>query len=113
MQVLMKCSERWKPTTTRGVRLLLPELQPFRRRPGPAPEWRQRGRPQVYGGLCDLRVGVAPVQHGVLPAVHDHGRDAPDPEDRDRVLEEELEKGSRRGGGGVEGNDLVYFREGF
>ena len=83
-----------------GSLVALPR-RPLRRRPGPAPEWRQRGGPEVHGGLCDIRVGVALVQHGVLPAVHDHGRDAPDPEDRDRVLEEELEKSLGRGGGGV------------
>ena len=53
------------------------------------------------------------MQHGLLPAVDDHGRDAADPEDRDRVMEEELEESLGRGGGSVEGNDLVYFREGF
>ena len=53
------------------------------------------------------------MQHGFFPAVHDDGRNAADPEDRDRVLEEELEESLGRGGGGVEGNDLVYFRKGF
>ena len=32
---------------------------------------------------------------------------------QEKTLEEELEESLGRGGGGVEGNDLVYLREGF